>query len=210
MDVSAALTTLIRDLSGHIEPGSQQTTEAVGALADTLTQAVSSYLGLQLVLMDHGHPVVLTSFDPTAQPDQVAASMRVPLSVLGVRGADPHSAVTFYARTPGAFVDLAADFRHALEPRTVVVGREHGSPRTGITVDGPFLPTTVESGLVGAVDLSTIHRAMGLLIGEGHHPDHAYAELIGRAVAAGSTVLACAAQLVRPSPTGAPEPGTAG
>lgn len=200
MELSAALTTHIRVLAHRVEVDHDQTVDAVDALTFDLTHAVASYRGLQLVLHEQGHPVTLTLLDPTVQPHQIAASLRLRLPAIGVPGADPLSTISFYASAPGAFVDLAADLSYALEPHDPVARHTQAASAAShraISVDDPLLPTTMESGLVGARDLSTINRAIGMLIGEGLDPDDAREELARRAAAGHSTILACATQLVR-------------
>jgi hypothetical protein len=187
VELSAALTSYVHDLSDSL--AGDASPDALAALAADLQRAVPSYLGLQLVLYDHGHEVTLTAFDPTSTAEQVSTSLRVALSVLGVFGGDPSSAITFYAANPGAFVDLEADLAFAL-PRDA---------RAGIVVDDDRRPTTLHPGLTGAAELSTINRAVGILIGSGYHPEDAHGELERRAAAAGVTVLAIATQLVRPA-----------
>lgn len=187
MELPAALTSHIHDLSDGFADNT--TPDALAALAADLERAVPSYLGLQLVLDDHGHEVTLTAFDLTTTADQISTSLRLTLGVLGVPGADPSSSITFYARNPGAFVDLEADLASALP----------GYARAGISVDDDRRPTTLHPGLTGAAELSTINRAVGVLIGQGHHPGEAHEGLERRAAAAGVTVLAFATQLLRPT-----------
>lgn len=199
MDLSAALvdlSTLIRGWGDDDDP----TPSVLAGLTDTLERTVPSFLGLQIVLVQHAQPVTLTAFGPTAQPDDVHASLRLPLSRLGVPDVNRAGALTLYAGTPGAFVDLAADLSYALEqPR-----RTNGEPGTSsnlaaIRLDAPIRPTTTTSGLGGLAEWSTISRAIGMLIGEGHLLDDAHTELARRAAVAGISIVECATQLTRPS-----------
>jgi hypothetical protein len=205
VDLSAALIAHIHTLMIDVGDarGVAQTVELLSA---DLKRAVSSYLGFQLALVEHGHPLTLTVFDSAVQPDLIDASLRLTLSGLGVAGADPASSISFYAGTAGAFVDLAADLGYAL--RTVsaaAAGQEPSRPHHGepaISVDSPVQPTTVESGLTGAADLSLINRAIGILIGHGHQPDEAHQVLIRAAATAGVTITVFAARLVGPARDG--------
>lgn len=201
MDMSAALTNQINNLCGHDEVDNHQAAEAVTALTHDLTRAVKSYLGLQLVLLGHGHPVTLTVLHPEGKPCQIATSLRLSLAALGVPGADPGSTLTFYAHKPGAFVDLAADLGYALQRTPSGGGRapsRHENDQPAIGLDDQAMPTTIQSGVTGAAELSTINRAIGIIISQGHHPDEAEPELTRRAVETGLSVLACATLLVRP------------
>ena len=53
------------------------------------------------------------------------------------------------------------------------------------------------SGVTGLDDLSTINRAIGILIDQGHHPDQAHATLGQYAAAAGVAIHVYAARLLR-------------
>ncbi|MET0695750.1 MAG: hypothetical protein ABWY56_17590, partial [Propionibacteriaceae bacterium] len=76
---------------------------------------------------------------------------------------------------------------------------EPETERFAICIDDPVEPTTILSGLEGAAELSTVNRALGLLIGNGHpSSEEALAELGRLAAVAGISVLAFASQLVRP------------
>ena len=100
--------------------------EAVEALHRDLEAAVLSHLGLELVLLANGSPVTLTMFRQLVVRSDITTSLHVPLSALGdVRNdsasVGPGSAVTFYAATPGTFVDLATDLSY-------LHGRRRGTP----------------------------------------------------------------------------------
>lgn len=152
------------------------------ALVVALRAAVSSYCGLDLTVHDVAHPVSLTSFLPAADDEEIATSLRLPLASVSSRF-DSRSRVILYATTPGAFVDLAADLRHVLRAPTVL--------------DADLPPRTVVSGLTGLSEMSTINRAVGMLIEQGHHPDVAHATLVRDAGAAGVDTHIYAARLLR-------------
>jgi hypothetical protein len=189
-------TALIIHLSDFCSTGSDAAPaiEALAALHQDLKRAVPSHLGLQLVLVRNGVPVTLTTFGPWVVYSDIATCLHLPLANDGV-SAEPGSAVTFYAGTPGAFVDLAADFaylhgrRHPAHPMSGFLG-------SGIRLDQDLRPTTVTSGLTGPGEHRTVNRAIGVLIDQGYEPDHAHAELARRAAVAGITALVCAAELL--------------
>jgi hypothetical protein len=159
--------------------------ESLAAFTAVVEVAVPSYLGLQMMIGQNGQPVTLTRITPHRT---MATSVRVPLTALGPRF-DPGSRVTLYAADAGAFVDLAADLSYALHlptctNRSTDVGSSDGDDqRRGqvgsdrrITLDADMPPSPPASGLYelfGLSELSTINRAVGVLIGHGHHPDHA-------------------------------------
>jgi hypothetical protein len=106
--------------------------------------------------------------------------------------------VVFYAATPGAFSDLAADLGYALHAPTTTsdpaipddIGGDgaqdmRSDRQLPIVLDADLPPPTVVSGLTGLEDLSAINRAVGILIEQGHHPDRAHDTLRRHAAAAG-------------------------
>jgi hypothetical protein len=150
------------------------------AFTADIEAAVPSYLGIQLTILQNGHPVTLTRITPHRT---ATTSLRIPLTVLGPRF-DPDSRVTLYAATAGAFVDLAADLSYALhvptstDPSTDAGSSKGDDRRHGqvdgnrrITLDVDLPPNPPVSGVSGLSELSTINRAIGVLIGRGHHPD---------------------------------------
>ena len=211
MDFPTALLRDLLDLSASVDDdlGGRLT-----ALVTALRDAVPSYRGLHLTVDDHGQPVSLTSFLSTADGD-VATSLRLPFNALSPEF-HPQSRVIFYATTPGAFVDLAADLGHALHAPTMLgklspdpaddpagLGQHddgHHGHRGGdgvIVLDADLPPQTLVSQLTGAHEASTINRAVGMLIDQGHHPDDAHATLRRHASAAGVDMHIYAARFLR-------------
>lgn len=200
MDVSAALLTHLRDLTTSLvanplpgdETGSEPDLEqSVRHLAAGLTRAIPSYRGLQLTLTHNQFPVVLTAL--TTDPDGPGAagpgltSLRLPLALLD-SGFEPDSRIVFYAGTPGALVDLAADLAYAIE-------NPQGQP--GILLDTDLPTGGLRSGLTGVAELSTVNRAVGRLIDTGHHPDEVHATLRRQAAAAGLAPHALASRYLQ-------------
>jgi hypothetical protein len=110
-------TVLLRDLlqlSSSIGLDDGALGEPLVSLVEGLQAAVPSYRGLHLTIVDDSHPVSLTAFLPLHNGDSINTSLRVPFAALGP-GFDSESQVIFYATTPGAFVDLAADLGYALD-----------------------------------------------------------------------------------------------
>jgi hypothetical protein len=101
---------------------------------EDLQTAVPSFRGLHLTIVDNSHPVSLTAFLPLHDGDSVNTSLRVGFAALGP-GFNGESQVVFYAATPGAFVDLAADFGYALALATPIITA--GTPaRSADSTDG--------------------------------------------------------------------------
>jgi hypothetical protein len=224
-------TVLLRDLlqlSSSVGLDDDAITEPLGTLMEDLRTAVPSFRGLRLTVADKGHPVSLTAFLPIHDGDSISTSLHVRFAALG-SGFDGESRVVFYATTPGAFVDLAADFAYALDTPTASTpvgsadsadgdGRHGSDPTDGdgqhpddqpdgdghhsdsdrlIVLDADLPPPTTRSGLVGLDERSTIDRALGVLIDQGHHPDGDQATLRHLAAAAGVEPHVYAARLLR-------------
>ena len=221
MDFPTALLRDLLELSASIDDAGDGDLDArLTALVTAVRAAVPSYQGLSLTVHDNGHPVNLTSFPPTAADQAITTSMRLPFTALSPQ-LDSRSRVIFYAATPGAFVDLAADLGHALGAPTVLSqhspnptndpdddGQQDDSrPRDGqqgdragaavIVLDADLPPPTVVSQLTGLHEMATINQAIGVLIDRGHHPDDAHAVLHRHAAAAGLDTHIYAARLLR-------------
>jgi hypothetical protein len=192
VDLPTALFRDLLHLSSSVGLDDDALTTPLVALVAGLQAAVPSYRGLHLTLVENGHPVSLTAFLHSEDAESITTSLRLPLAALGP-GFDPDSRVVFYAATPGAFVDLAADLGYALDTPTTTLG----APRTPagdtdghghhnpchldghqmIAVDADLPLTVPESGLTGLDELSTINQAIGRLtlkaqFGTGHATLH--------------------------------------
>ncbi len=154
--------------------------DAVSGLVSSLRAAVGSFHGLRITIVEHGHPVSLTEFSESAL--ELAASLGVDLAFLRP-DADPASRIVLYAGTPGAFVDLAADLRHAFKAsgstRRTPTEIDHADDGAGpsIELDADLPPVSTVSGMVGLAEFSAINRAVGLLIGLGLLPEGAHEAL---------------------------------
>jgi hypothetical protein len=166
MDAPRLLTDDISDLFSDLavpDPITGQPIDleaSLAALTSSVKRAVPSYRGLGLILVIDEQPVTVTSAERGNASD-IATSLSLSLAWVPLLG--PDSQITFYASVPGTFVDLAADFAHAL-------GSE------GLRLDGD-IPSALVSDLTGVRRLSTINEAVGVLIGHGHTPDGAQREL---------------------------------
>jgi hypothetical protein len=181
------------------------------ALSADLKAAIPSYRGLQVTILVPPQPVDLVLFLPPEDGEQVTTSLRLPLAVLGP-GFDTASQVVFYAVSPGAFVDLAADLSYALNLPTATgpvepgIARRDGDGQRGshrparshaIALDADLPPSRLSSGLIGLSELSTINQAFGVLIEQGEHPDRVHAALVERASRDGVAIHVYAARLLR-------------
>ena len=130
------------------------------ALTEAVKSAAPSYRGLALTLIIDKQPVSLTSAE-VGNTSDIATSLRLSLAWIPSLGAG--SRITFYASTPGTFVDLAADLAFVL-----------GSESLRLDED---IPSVLVSDLSGVGRLSAINRAVGVLISHGHTTDSAQREL---------------------------------
>ena len=130
------------------------------ALTEAVKSAAPSYRGLALTLIIDKQSVSLTSAE-VGNTSDIATSLRLWLAWIPSLGAG--SRITFYASTPGTFVDLAADLAFVL-----------GSESLRLDED---IPSVLVSDLTGVGRLSAINRAVGVLISHGHTTDSAQREL---------------------------------
>jgi hypothetical protein len=153
-------------------------------LAAAVATAVPSYLGLSVVATHHHSSFTATLLDDGATAGDIGTS----ILLAGLNPRDRHdvAAVAFilYARSPGAFVDLAAD-----------VAWLTGGPPSEFVLDAhlgvPAQPDTATP--IGAE--SVINQAIGVLIGRGYTAEQASWELDIRA-AHGGTERVTAAHIV--------------
>jgi acetaldehyde dehydrogenase (acetylating) len=140
VDLPTALFRDLLHLSSSVGLDDDALTTPLVALVAGLQAAVPSYRGLHLTLVENGHPVSLAAFLHSEDAESITTSLRLPLAALGP-GFDPDSRVVFYAATPGAFVDLAADLGYALGIRTIALDAAAIRPGTP-TVTAPTTPAT--------------------------------------------------------------------
>lgn len=117
--------------------------------------------------------VTLTAMEPSAEQSEITTSLHLSLGWFPLQGSTTE--ITFFAATPGTFVDLGADLTYAL-----------GSA-AGPRLDQD-LPAPLWTGVTGIAELSAINIAIGILIGHEHSPETARRELHRMAAAAETTV----------------------
>jgi hypothetical protein len=204
LEIPRGLLVSLGDLSTGIGADDHPVDELLDALVRELGKAVASYRGLQLTISSNGFPVVLTAFADDGHDGAVATSLRVPLAVLE-SGFAGESRIVFYAGTPGAFVDLAADLEFALSRGASTPVRAESSAPPAIRLDADPAPETRDMNLSGVTELSTIDRAVGVMIDQGHHPDDAYETLRRHAARAGMEPHTLAARLLQQTRNQQPE-----
>ena len=172
MDAPQPFTDHLDALSDALDGSGDDLRAILDVLIDDLKAAVPSFVGLSVTVDVDGHPLTVQAMtSPSA-----GASMLLPLQPL--TGLSVGSHLIFYARHPGAFAELAADTR-------AVYGLD------GDVVLDAHLPAPERSQPDGTDTLrqrSEIDQAIGVLIDQGHPPEHARTELYTRAAAAGCGV----------------------
>jgi hypothetical protein len=192
VDLPAALLSHLQELTASIGQDDQDIDDMLAALTAALHSTVPSYRGFQLTIVDNQWPVTLTSFFD-GQDVLVGTSLRLPLALIS-QMVDPQSRVIFFAVTPGAFTDLAADLSYVLGGIPV----EQQSP-AGYSADGGRAgvdgqPDAIEldsdlplvspvSGLTGLAELRALNCAIGMLVDQGNDIEHAH-EVLRRDAAA--------------------------
>lgn len=164
-----ALTAQLSVLTAALDDPGTDLETILEVLVDDLSAAVSSFLGLRMTLQLDGCPLTLTTMDADLALT-AGASLTLPVG----RSTDgaPGGTVVFYARHPGAFVDLAADL-HRVHDLDCDVYLDGHLPSAG---DQPR-----RSGITGLAELSVVNQAIGVLITRGYTPAGAIAELGSRA-----------------------------
>jgi hypothetical protein len=180
--ISSRLRSDLAALTAALDQPGSDLEALLGDFVADLSSVISSYRGLSMRITVAGNEAILTLLEDEA--DDVASSMRLPLSALSASHGD--SVLVLYAAKPGAFVDLAADLCVALSspPETVTLDED---------LDRPF----ARSGLVGLAEQSTVNLAIGVLVDRGHTLTSAGHELQKRAARRGLSVHAIALAVLR-------------
>jgi hypothetical protein len=180
MQLSTALAVDLEQLTAALEAAPRHRldlTRSLRSLAQNAERAVTSYLGLSITLTFDGQDVTLTSLINGVEQGDVRSSLRVPLDTISP---ELTGTVVLYASRPDAFLELAAELG--------------GAPVAG-GAPGPGGEPLV-SGVVGARELSSLNRAVGVLIGRGYAPEDAKRELADRAERDGVPVHLAADRLL--------------
>jgi hypothetical protein len=159
--------------------------DAVDKLHGMLLAVVPSAIGLSVTVRISEINVILTTLPDGVKPQ---TSLRVPLSMWA--GFDTGSEVVFYASTPGALVDLAAELGWALELNITWTGQVADQM---LVVDQHLVALP---GISGLDDLTAVNRAVGVLLSRGRSPDNAVDDLKTAAGGANLSIGAAARALL--------------
>jgi hypothetical protein len=205
VDHPAALLAHLHDLAASIGQDDQELDNTLEALNAALHSTASSYCGFQLTIVENQWPVTLTAFTD-GHNLRVGTSLGLPLGL--VSRVDGESRVVFFAGTPGAFTDLAADLSYALggipvdQASPAVDGVDQRGTRVDghrrvIELDADLPPLYRKSGLTGLAELTVLNRAIGMLVSQGFGIEQAQEHLRRNAAAAGVEPHIYAARILR-------------
>ena len=181
MKITAALAAELEILTAALDEPGTDIGHSLRQLALTAASAITSYLGLSVLVARSDPPFAFTSLADGVAADDIRTSLQVVLPGIGDALA---VVVNLYAGLPGAFVDLAADLAWlTTRPLSDFVLDQH------LTVPAPSNNGTQLHAA------SIINQAVGVLIGRGHTPEQAHLQLDTQAADAGTDRHA-AAQLV--------------
>jgi len=175
---------LLSALSGR----AQDLEGLVRGMSGDLKVAIPSAIGLSLTVRISGQDVTLTTLEDHV--GCVRASIHFPL---GTASVNEGSCIVFYAATPGAFVDLAAD-----------LGWTTGLSEQIILLDQHLHVPAEGSAMTGLREFSTMNQAIGMLIGRGNSAESARAELERYAESRCTTVQMIAADFIHEIRAGGP------
>jgi hypothetical protein len=137
--------------------------------------AVTSYLGMSVVVNRHDSSFTVNLLNDGVTAGDIGTS--IVLSLPGLIGVGREATVKFilYARSPGAFVDLAADLAWLTR-----------RPLADFVLDEHLLAPDADSNATPLAVASVINQAIGVLIGRGYTIQRAHWELDTQAAHGGT------------------------
>jgi hypothetical protein len=184
MKFTEALAADLAALRAALDEPAPDIGQGLRQLAATVTAAVPSYLGLSVVVTRHHSSFTSTLLDDGGTAGDVGTSILLAWPKPGDRRDVAAVAFILYARSPGAFVDLAADAAWLT-----------GGPPIEFVLDAHLRTPTEPNPATPIAAESAINQAIGVLIGRGFTAEQANLELDARA-AHGGTERVTAAHIV--------------
>ncbi len=182
MEIPTDLAADLKEFTATSATNGDGLTETLQSWMTQTKRAVSSLLGVSITIHRQGHGVTLSSLSERAHPCGIKTSLRLPLETLA---GNVYGVAVFFAAVPGAFVDLDADLRHVLNLAD-----------DALRLDQDLRPSML-SGINGADELSTINKAIGVLIEHGYPIEAAEDEVRRQAVREGLNQLQAAERLLK-------------
>lgn len=165
------------------EPGSDIGQELC-ELAAAVATAVPSYLGLSVVVSQNNPELTVTLLDDGGTTGDIATSLMLARPNPGKSHDSASIEFVLYARSPGAFANLAAD-----------VSWLTGRPLTEFVLDAHLAVPTESDTAAPIAAASLVDQAIGVLIGRGCTAEQALREIDAKAAHSG-TGRAAAAHLI--------------
>ena len=174
MKISAALAADLGILTAALDEPATDVLHSLHRLGVDAQAAVPTYLGLSVIVDGSDPPFTFSTLEDGAA-DNVRTSLRLTLPGVGEGRAAPLVALIFYARTPGTFVDLAADLAWLT-----------GRPPSDFVLDQHLSAPAGSDAGTSLRAASVINQAIGVLIGRGYTPRQAHSKLDTQADRAGT------------------------
>ncbi|TPG36704.1 ANTAR domain-containing protein [Mycolicibacterium hodleri] len=185
MSNTAALAAELEILTAALEEPGADVAHSLQSLMQYAANAVATYLGLSVLVARSEPAFAFTVLADGVAAEDVHTSLHVVVPGPGERGGRFAVTVTLYARSPGAFVDLAADLAWLTK-----------SPVSDFVLDQHLAipaPSTSGTTLVGA---SLVNQAVGVLIGRGYTPEEARGHIDAHAARARTDRLDAAERIL--------------
>ena len=180
MKISAALAADLGILTAALDEPAADALHSLHRLGVDAQAAVPTFLGLSVIAAGSDPPFTFTIFEEDVA-DGVGASLSLTLPGVGEAWASPSVALILYARTPGTFVDLAADLAWLT-----------GRPPSDFALDQHLRAPAGSDAETSLRAASVINQAIGVLIGRGYTPRQAHSKLDTQADGAGTDRYATA------------------
>jgi hypothetical protein len=164
MRIDAAMAAALAALTEALDQHGTDIAHSLHQLTHDAAAAISSYLGLSVVVSQSDPPLTITTLADGAAVADICTSLHMLLR--GMKPGQAPVALILYAATPGAFVDLAAD-----------VTWLKASPMIEVTLDEHLLSATGRETATQLHAASDINQAIGVLIGRGYTPHEAHREI---------------------------------
>lgn len=163
--ITAAMAAGLKTLTAALDDPDTDIAHSLRLLGLDAEAAVPSYRGLSVLVPRSDPPFTVTALAEGAVVGDIRTSLQLNLPGRGDRKGMLAVAITLYAGSPGAFVDLAADLVWLTgRPASDFVLDQHLTP-AGSLPDDPLRAA------------SAINQAIGVLIGRGYTPQQADGEL---------------------------------
>jgi hypothetical protein len=184
MKISAALVADLGILTAALDEPAADVLHSLHRLGGDAQAAVPTFLGLSVTAAGSDPPFTFTIFEEDAA-DGVGASLSLTLPGVGEGWASPSVALVLYARTPGTFVDLAADLAWLT-----------GRPPSDFALDQHLSAPAGSDAGTSLRAASVINQAIGVLICRGYTPRQAHSKLDTQADGAGTDRYATAQSIL--------------